>query len=71
MFKSYKLRVPQSVKRVALDFCSAHDLIVHGFNPRIRLWTGIEEAAGESLSLSVCPSPSDACSLNLSLSQNK
>ena len=63
--------VAHSVKRPTLDLGSGHDLMVHEFEPRVRLLTDIMEPAWDSLSpsLSLCPSPSHT--YTHSLSQNK
>ena len=45
----------QSVKHVNLDFRSGHNLMVHEFEPCIRLCTDDADLAQNSLSL--CPSP--------------
>ena len=58
--------VAQSVKGPALGSCSGHDLMVHEFEPCVRLCTDSVEPARDSLSVSLCPSTSTLC-----LSQNK
>ena len=57
--------VAQSVNLLALDFGSGHDLWVHEFEPHVRLWTDSTEPAWESLSLSLCPSPTLSRSLKI------
>ena len=57
--------VAQSVKHLALDFSSSHDLTVREFEPRIRLWADGAEPAWDSLSLSLS-APLPAHSLSLS-----
>ena len=59
----------QSVKRLALDFGSGHDLPVRGLEPRVGLWADSPEPAacfGFCVSPSVYPSPTHALSLSLS-----
>ena len=58
--------VAQSVKHLALDFCSGHDLTVRRFEPRIGLLADSMQLAWVSLSLSLClrPCPSHAVSLS-------
>ena len=60
--------VAQLVKRPTLDLDSGHDLMVHEFEPRVRLCAerGLLEIPSP---ISLCPSPKHACSLTLS--QNK
>ena len=49
--------VAQLVKRPTLDFCSGHDLTVHGFKPRVGfVWT-VQSLFG-ILSPSLSPPPS-------------
>ena len=56
----------QSVKRLTLDFSSGHDLVVHEFQPPIRLRVDSVKSAWDFLSLSLSlPLP---CTLSLSLS---
>ena len=60
--------VAQSVKRLALDFGSSHDLTVHGIEPCVGLRA---ESAWDSLSLSVsAPSQLERTHI-LSLPQNE
>ena len=47
----------QSVKRLTLDLGSGHDLSVREFEPRIGLWADSVEPAWDSVSLSLCSSP--------------
>ena len=54
-----------SVKRLALDFTSGHDLTLHEFEPCIRLLTGRAEPVWDSLSVP----PLLVFSLSLSLSK--
>ena len=62
----------QSVKRLALDFGSGHDLMVCEFEPHVELCTDSVEPAWNSLSPSVCPYPTCTCTLSLSQKlQNK
>ena len=61
----------QSVERLTLGFCSGHDLTVCEIQPRVGLCTDSIGPAQDSLSLSLCPSPTLAFSLSLFLSQNK
>ena len=59
----------QSVKHPTLDFGSGHDLVVHEFQPPIRLRVDSVKSAWDFLSLSLSlPLP---CSLSLSLSPSK
>ena len=55
----------QSVKCPTLDFGSGHDLMVHGFKPRVGLCTDSIEPAWDSLSPSVSLYPSPICTLSL------
>ena len=59
--------VPQSIKRLALDFSSGHELMVHEFKPHIRLYTDIVEPTWDSLSPSpsLCPSPTHVLNLKV------
>ena len=61
----------QLFKHQILDFGSGHDLTVHGFEPRVRLWADIAEPAWDSLSLSLSLSLLLSCSHTLSLKINK
>ena len=47
----------QSGKCPTLDFGSGHDLVVRGFEPRVRLRVGSMELAWDSLSPSLCAPP--------------
>ena len=47
----------QSVKRLALDFGSGHDLMVHGFETRVGLCADIREPAWVPLSPSLSAPP--------------
>ena len=49
--------VAQSVKRPTLDVGSGHDPAVREFELRVGLCSGRAEAAWDSLSPSLCPSP--------------
>ena len=49
--------VAQSVKRLALNFCSGHDLTVCGFEPPIGLCAGSVGPAWDSLSPSLSVPP--------------
>ena len=72
LLKNHEFRgawVSQSVKRPTLDLCSGHDLMVHEFEPHVRLCTASAEPPWDPLSSSLCPSP--ACALSRSRSQNK
>ena len=66
-------RVAQSDKPLTLGFCSSHDLMAHGFEPYVDLFTVNAEPAWDSLShfLSAPPLLVFSLSLSLSLSQNK
>ena len=55
----------QLVKRLALDFGSGHDLMVHEFEPRIELCADSAEPAWDSHS----PSQPHPCSLALALTK--
>ena len=57
----------QSVKHPTLDFHSGYDLRVCGFKPVSGLCTDIAEPAWESLSLSLCPSPTRSLSLSVKI----
>ena len=58
----------QAVKRLSLDFGSGHHLMVHEFEPHVRLRADSAEPAWDSLSpFSLCFSPN--CALSLSLSK--
>ena len=63
----------QSVKRPTLDFSSGHHFMVRGIEPRVELYAGGMEPAGDflSLPLSICFSLASprAHVLSLSLSQ--
>ena len=59
-----------SLKHLTLDFSSGHDLTVCEFKPHVRqLCIGSVEPAWDSLSLSLCPSPTHFLFLSLSLSK--
>ena len=60
----------QLVKRQTFDIGSGHDLTVGEFDPCIRLCADSAEPASDSLSPSLCPSPTHALSLSLSLKIN-
>ena len=62
--------VTQSVEGPTLGFGSGHDLTVHEFQPHIRLCADGVEPASDSVSPSLCPSPTceHARALSLSLS---
>ena len=60
--------VAQSVKSLALDFGSGHDLMVRGFEPHVRLCAGSAESTWDSLSFSAPPLL--VCSLSLFLKIN-
>ena len=45
------------VKRPTLDFGSGHDLLVRGIEPLVGLCADSVEAAWDSVSSSLCPSP--------------
>ena len=49
--------VAQLVKGLTLGFSSDHDVMVRGIEPGIRLYADSVEPAGDSLTLSLCPSP--------------
>ena len=51
----------QSVERQAVGFYSGHDLVVREFEPHMGLRSGSTEPAWDSLSPSVCPSPTCTC----------
>ena len=55
----------RSVKHPTLDFCSCHDLTVHGIEPCVRFCADSVEPAWDSLS----PYTSSPLSLSLSLSK--
>ena len=55
----------QSVKRLILDFCSGHDLMVHGFKPHVGLRAVLTELNLLG-TLSLCPSLTRDLSLSLS-----
>ena len=59
----------QLVKRSILDFSSGHDLMVHEFKPRVRLYTDSTEPAWDSLSLFLSAPPALMLSLSFSLSK--
>ena len=64
--------VAQLAKHLTLDFGSGHDLMVHGFEPCDALCADSSEPGaclGFCVFLSLCPSPTHARSLSLSLSQ--
>ena len=71
--------VTQSVKHLTLHFGSGHDLVVHGFKPRIKLCADSLESAWDSLSSSLLALPPlrlkvslvHVLSLSLSLKINK
>ena len=46
------------VEHLALDFRPGHELEVRGIEPHVRLHADYAEAAWDSLSLALCPSPS-------------
>ena len=54
-----------SVKRPTLDFGSGRDLEVRGLEPHVGLCADSEEAAWDSLSLSLCPSHMLSVSLKI------
>ena len=62
-----KYRVPEWLSRLS-DFGSGHDLVVHGFGPRVGLcvpcWA--LEPASDFVSPSLCPFPAHALSASLS-----
>ena len=60
--------VAQLLKPPTLDFCSGHDLTVHGFETRLGLCADSSEPAWDSVSLSLCLSP--ACSLSLKINKH-
>ena len=56
------------------NFGSGHDLVVHRFEPHVRLCADSSEPGAyfmDSVSLSLCPSPTRTLSLSLSLSLSK
>ena len=57
--------VAQSVKQLTLGFSSAHNLLVHGIKLHVELCTDNVEPAWDSLSPSLCPSPTGTLSLSL------
>ena len=62
--------VAQSVKHLTLGFGSGHDLMVHEFEPHIRLCVDSSEPGacfGFCVSLSLCPSPTHSHSVSVSL----
>ena len=61
----------QLVKHPTLSFGSGHDLMVRGIQPYVRLLTDSMQPAWYSFSLSLCPSPTRAHMLSLSLKINK
>ena len=61
--------VAQSVKRLILDLGSGHDLTVCEFEPHVRLCADGMEPVWDSVSPSLCLSPTCACVLFLSLSK--
>ena len=60
--------VAQSVKHPTLNFSSGYDLTACGIKPWVRLHTKSIEPSWDSLSPSLCPSPSRVFSFSLSLS---
>ena len=65
--KSLEIRgtwVAQLVKRLTLGFGSGHDLTVCGIKPCVGLHALSAEPAWDSLSLSLCPSPTRALTLS-------
>ena len=58
----------QSVKHTTLDFSSGHDLMVHGFEPHVGLWT---DSCGACLGFSLSFSLSAPPLLTFSLKINK
>ena len=61
----------QSIEHPALDFCSGHDLMVHGLSPTLGSVLQCRACLGFSPSLSFHPSPARALSLSLSLSPSQ
>ena len=61
--------VAQSLKHLTLGFSSGHDLMVHEFEPHIGFCADSVEPAWDSLSPSLCPSPT--CTVSVSLKINK
>ena len=52
-------------KHPTLDFGSCHDPMVHEIDPHVSLCAECRACLGFSLYLSLCPSPTHACSLSL------
>ena len=57
--------VARSVKCQALDFSSGRDLTVHEFKSHLRLHAGTTEPAWDSLSPSLCSSPTLSKKINI------
>ena len=55
----------QLCKRPAFDFCSAHDLVVHGFKPYVGLSAGSAKPSWDSFSFPPCLFPTHVLCLCL------
>ena len=59
----------ESYAGMTLDLGSGHDLTVYGFEPRVGLCADSVEPVWNSLSPSLCPSPTHMSTLSPSLSR--
>ena len=59
------------VKHPTLGFGSGHDLTVHELEPSLGLCTDSMEAAWDSVSLPLCPSPAHTVSVSFKINKVK